>query len=48
MLIVRKDDDGSIEACEIDDLDAVDELAALEGEIAEILAAEDVAHLPKR
>ena len=34
-----------IEAFEIDDLDEVDELRALEGEIAEILAAEDVAHL---
>jgi hypothetical protein len=42
---LHKDADGSIEAFEIDDLDAVDELIALEGEIAEILAAEDVAHL---
>ena len=45
VLILRKDDDGSIEAFEIDDLDAVDELVALEAEIAEILAAEDVMHL---
>ncbi len=45
VLILRKDDDGSIEAFEIDDLDAVDELVALEAEIAEILAADDVAHL---
>ena len=45
VLILTKDNDGSIEAFEIDDLDAVDELVALEGEIAEILAAEDVAHL---
>lgn len=45
LLILRKDDDGSIGAFEIDDLDAVDELVALEAEIAEILAAEDVAHL---
>ncbi len=45
MLILRKDDDGSIEAFEIDDLEPLDELVALEGEIAEILAAEDVAHL---
>jgi hypothetical protein len=45
VLILRKDDDGSIEAFEIDDLDAVDELVALEAEIAEILAAEDIAHL---
>ena len=35
----------AVEAFEIDDLDEVDELRALEGEIAEILAAEDVAHL---
>ena len=45
LLMLRKDDDGTIEAFEIDDLDEVDELRALEGEIAEILAAEDVAHL---
>ena len=45
VLILTKDNDGAIEAFEIDDLDAVDELVALEGEIAEILAAEDVAHL---
>ena len=45
LLILHKDDDGTIEAFEIDDLDGVDELRALEGEIAEILAAEDVAHL---
>jgi hypothetical protein len=45
VLVLRKDADGSIEAFEIDDLDAVDELVALEAEIAEILAAEDVVHL---
>ena len=45
VLILTKDNDGTIEAFEIDDLDAVDELVALEAEIAEILAAEDVAHL---
>jgi hypothetical protein len=45
VMILRKDDDGSIEAFEIDDLDAVDELLRLETEIAEILAADDVAHL---
>ena len=43
--MLHKADDGTIEAFEIDDLDEVDELRALEGEIAEILAAEDVAHL---
>ena len=45
LLIVSKDEDGSFEAFEVDDLDEVDELRALETEIAEILAAEDVAHL---
>ena len=45
LLILQKDADGSVEAVEIDDLDAVDELRAIEAEIAEILAAEDVEHL---
>lgn len=45
LLILRKDADGSVEAFEIDDLDAVDEIVHLEAEIAEILAADDVAHL---
>ena len=45
LLVLKKDDDGSIEALEIDDLDGVDELRALEAEIAEILAEEDVIHL---
>ena len=45
LLILQKDADGSIEALEIDDLDGVDELRALETEIAEILAEEDVVHL---
>ena len=37
LLILQKDADGSVEAVEIDDLDAVDELRAIEAEIAEIL-----------
>jgi len=45
VLILRKGDDGVVEAAEIDDLDELDELRVLETEIAEILAAEDVAHL---
>jgi hypothetical protein len=45
VLILQKDADGSVEALEIDDLDGVDELQALETEIAEILAEEDVVHL---
>ena len=45
LLIIQKDADGSIEALEIDDLDALDEIVHLEAEIAEILAADDVEHL---
>jgi hypothetical protein len=45
LLILQKDADGSVEAFELNDLDAVDEVRALEGELAEILAAEDVEHL---
>jgi hypothetical protein len=45
LLVLHKDEDGTIEAFEIDDLEGVDELRALETEIAEILAAEDVENL---
>ena len=45
LLVLRKNDDDSVDAFEIDDLDQVGELVALEAEIAEILAAEDVEHL---
>jgi hypothetical protein len=45
LLILHKDDNGDIEAFEIDELDEVDELRALETEVAEILAARDVEHL---
>jgi hypothetical protein len=45
ILILRKDDNGEIEALEIDDLEEVSEIVHLEAEIAEILAADDVAHL---
>ena len=45
LLVLHKDEAGAIEAFEIDDLDAVDELVALEAQVAEILAAKDVAHL---
>jgi hypothetical protein len=45
LLVLQKDADGSVEALELDDLDGVDELRALEAEIAEILAADDVVHL---
>jgi hypothetical protein len=45
LLIVQKAADGSVEAFEIDESEAVDEIRALETEVSEILAAEDVAHL---
>lgn len=45
LLVLRKNDDGSVDAYEVDDLEAVGELVALEAEIAEILAAEDLEHL---
>jgi hypothetical protein len=45
LLVVHKDDDGTLDAFEVDDLDEIDELRALETHVAEILAADDVAHL---
>ena len=45
ILILAKDADGSVEALEIDDLDALDELRAVETTLATILAEEDVEHL---
>src|SRR4051795_6336295 len=45
VMILQKDADGSVEAFEMNDFDAVDEVRALEGELAEILAADDVEHL---
>jgi hypothetical protein len=45
ILILTKNDDGSVDALEIDDLDAVDDLVAMEAELAEILSVEDVEHL---
>jgi hypothetical protein len=39
LLVLHKDDDGVVEAFEIDDLDELPELVALEAEIAEILTA---------
>ena len=48
LLMIVKDEDGGIEGFEIDELDVfdkIDELRALETELAEILAAEDVADL---
>jgi hypothetical protein len=45
LVLVRKNEDGSIEALEIDDLDEVDELRRIETQIAEVLAADDIANL---
>ena len=45
LLVLQKDEDGSIEAVEINDLDQVDELRVAETQLAELLAAEDVTHL---
>jgi hypothetical protein len=44
-LIVTKDDDGTVEATELSDVAELGELQALETELAELLAADDVAHL---
>jgi hypothetical protein len=45
LLVLHKDDDGTVEGLEIDDLENVDELRGLETHVAEILAADDVVHL---
>ncbi|HEV3351680.1 MAG TPA: DUF6325 family protein [Acidimicrobiales bacterium] len=45
LLVLTKDGEGEIEAVEIDDLDAVDELRTAETQLAELLAAEDVVNL---
>jgi hypothetical protein len=45
VLILVKDADGGIEAMEIDDLDALDDLRTIEAGLATILAEEDVEHL---
>lgn len=42
ILILTKNEDGSVDALEIDDTPAADDIRALEADIAEILAAEDV------
>lgn len=45
VLILTKDDDGSVDAVEIDDLEEVDELRAVEAELAELFSIDDVANL---
>jgi hypothetical protein len=45
ILILQKDEDGSVEAMELSDLDEQGELSRLEAELAQTLAEEDVEHL---
>ena len=45
VLILAKDADGAVEAMEIDDLDALDDLRTIEAGLATILAEADVEHL---
>jgi hypothetical protein len=45
LLILEKDENGEVEAYEIEDLGDLGELAKLETSLAEILALEDVGHL---
>ena len=45
VLILTKNEDGTIEAMELSDIDELGELQALEAQLAELLAAEDVEHL---
>jgi hypothetical protein len=45
MLILTKNDDGSVDAIELEDLDDLGEFQRIEAELAEMLAEEDVEHL---
>ena len=45
VVILTKDQDGSVEAMELSDVAELGELQKIETELAESLAAEDVAHL---
>ena len=45
VLILTKNDDGSVDAMELSDLDDLGELQTLEAELAQMLAEEDVEHL---
>jgi hypothetical protein len=45
LLLLQKEENGSIEAIEVDDLAEVDALRGLEAHVAELLAEEDVALL---
>jgi len=45
LLILTKNADGTVDAVEIGDVDQLDELRALERELAELLSVDDVANL---
>lgn len=45
LIVLRKNEDGSVDALEIDDLELVDGMRRVESQIAEILAADDVRRL---
>jgi uncharacterized protein DUF6325 len=45
LMILQKAADGSVDAYEIDETEGADEIRALETQVSEILAADDVAHL---
>jgi hypothetical protein len=45
LLVLQKEEDGSIDAVEITDLDPHDDLRIAEAQLAELLAADDIEHL---
>jgi hypothetical protein len=45
VLILKKNDDGTVDATELSDIEQLGELQRIETELAELLAADDVAHL---
>ena len=45
VLILDKNEDGSVDVTELSDIDQLGELQTIEAELAELLAADDVAHL---
>jgi hypothetical protein len=45
LMILVKDENGEVDVLEFEDLEELGDLGALEGELAEIIAAEDVANL---
>jgi hypothetical protein len=45
VLVLTKNEDGSVDAMELSDIAELGELQALEAELAELLAADDVEHL---